>query len=332
MASQAVATVCAGLLATVSHLEVVSLPLLLSLVVIVAIGFAFEAPARQATLPSLVPPEELGASVTVFVTAQSLAFVTGPAVAGFVIYRGSVAAAYAVAAGLFATSILLITRVSLAPRPRDRSKRAVSFEAIKEGIAFVRKKRILVGCMALDMFAVLFGGAAALLPVYADEILHVGAKGYGMLNASLEVGALLMSLFLVLKKPISRLGPALLVAVSLFGVFTIVFGLSRSFPLSLIVYGAAGMVDQISVVVRSTIVQSSTPDALRGRVSSVNMLFIGASNQLGAAESGFLASATHSPTFSVVFGGAMCLLVVLVTSLLVPELRKSDTLAVSPAG
>lgn len=324
MASQAMATVCAAVLAVVSHREIVNMPLLLSLVVVVAIGFAFEAPARQATLPSLVPSDELAASVTVFVTAQSLAFVTGPAVAGFVIYRGSVAAAYAVAAALFATSIALVTRVELAPRTRDRSKRVVSLTAIREGISFVRHKRVLLGCMALDMFAVLFGGAAALLPVYADDILGVGAKGYGMLNSIPEIGGLAISLFLVLKRPIRRLGPSLLAAVAIFGVFTIVFGLSRSFPLSLLAYGLVGMADQVSVVVRSTLVQSSTPDVLRGRVSSVNMLFIGASNQLGAAESGFVAAATNSPTFSVVFGGIMCLVVVLITAFLVPEFRRTE--------
>src|SRR5204862_377212 len=148
-----------------------------------------------------------------------------------------------------------------------------------------------------------FGGAGALLPIYATEILHVGPKGYGILSSSFEAGALLMSFLLTALPPITRAGRALLGTVAIYGLATIVFGLSRWFPLSVLAYAAVGMADQVSVVLRSTTIQLSTPDALRGRVSSINLLFIGASNQLGAAESGFLAALT-GPTFSVVTGGA----------------------------
>jgi hypothetical protein len=174
--------------------------------------------------------------------------------------------------------------------------------------------------MSLDMFAVIFGGATALLPVYAKDILAVGPAGYGALTSSLEVGALTMATILMLRPPIVHAGRALLVAVGVFGIATIVVGLSRSFPLSLIAYAVCGMADQVSVVMRSTAIQLQTPDALRGRVSAVSMLFIGASNQLGAAESGFVAAAT-SPTFAVVSGGIGCLIVLAAVAHLVPALR-----------
>jgi len=185
----------------------------------------------------------------------------------------------------------------------------------------VRRSPIVLGCMALDMFAVIFAGATALLPVYATEILAVGPRGYGLLSSSLEIGALAMVLVLLIRPPIQRAGPVLLAAVAVYGVATLGFGLSRVFPLSVALYMVAGAADQVSVVLRSILVQLTTPDALRGRVSAVNMIFINASNQLGAVESGFLAAAT-SATFAVVFGGAACLVVVAFTAWALPELRR----------
>jgi MFS family permease len=185
--------------------------------------------------------------------------------------------------------------------------------------------------MTLDMFAVIFGGATALLPIYANEILQVGARGYGLLTASLELGALLMAFILMALPTITRAGRALLVGVAVYGIATIVFGLSRSFPVSVLAYMIVGMGDQVSVVMRSTIVQLSTPDELRGRVSSVNMIFIGASNQLGAAESGFVAALTNA-TFSVVSGGVGCLLVLAIVATKLPRLRRYRVGVDSPAG
>ena len=210
-------------------------------------------------------------------------------------------------------------------------RRSLSLHMIREGLSFVWTRPVVLGCMTLDMFAVIFGGATALLPVYAQDILQVGARGYGLLSASLEIGALAMAMLLVLRPPIVRAGRTLLVAVVIYGLATMVFGWSRAFPLSVGAYMLAGMADQVSVVMRSTAIQLSTPDELRGRVSSVNMLFIGASNQLGAAESGFVAELT-TPTFAVVSGGAACLLVVGVVALALPELRRYriETVRVNP--
>jgi hypothetical protein len=188
----------------------------------------------------------------------------------------------------------------------------------------VRRRPVVLGCMTLDMFAVIFGGATALLPIYANQILAVGARGYGVLSASLEAGALLSALALMTLPPIRRAGRALLIAVGVYGAATIVFGFSRSFPLSVAAYMMVGIADQISVVMRSTAIQLSTPDELRGRVSSVNFIFIGASNQLGAAESGFLAALTNAP-FSVVSGGVASLVVLAIVALTLPELRHYRT-------
>jgi hypothetical protein len=195
----------------------------------------------------------------------------------------------------------------------------VSLAVIREGLAFVRSQPVVLGAMTLDMFAVIFGGAVALLPVYATDILGVGERGFGVLAGSFEVGSLLAALALLLRPPQSS-GRLLLGSVVAFALATIVFGLSRSFPLSLTAYLFAGAADQVSVVMRSTLIQLATPDSLRGRVSAVNMLFIGASNQLGAAESGFVAALT-SATFSVVSGGVASLVVVALVAARVPELR-----------
>jgi len=197
-------------------------------------------------------------------------------------------------------------------------------QSIRDGLAFVWRHEVILGCMTLDMFAVIFGGATALLPIYATAILHVGARGYGLLASSFELGALVASAALIARRPITRAGPALLVTVGLYGVATIVFGASRWFPLSVVAYAAAGMADQVSVVLRNTAIQLSTPDPLRGRVSAVNMIFIGASNQLGAAESGFVAALTNA-TFSVVTGGLGCLLVVAIVAARWPRLRRYRT-------
>ncbi|HEY7268622.1 MAG TPA: MFS transporter, partial [Dehalococcoidia bacterium] len=166
-----------------------------------------------------------------------------------------------------------------------------------------------------------FGGATALLPIYATDILDIGARGYGLLQASFEFGAFLMAITLVTRRPVVNTGRALLITVAYFGVGTMVFGLSRWFPLSLLAYMSIGMADQLSVVLRQTTIQLSTPDDLRGRVSSVSQLFIGASNQLGAVESGLIAALT-SATFAVVSGGAGCIAVVGVVAVKLPGLRR----------
>ncbi len=310
--------VSASLLFFATREGAISTPLIYAAVFTNALAFAFDSPARQAFLPSLVTLEAFPRAVTFSSTAMALAFATGPALGGLLIAGWGVEAAYAGYALLVGLNLLGLGFVR--PLREIRERRALSWQAVREGLAFVRGSPVVLGCMALDMFAVILGGATALLPVYANEILQVGPRGYGLLTSSLEIGALLMSILLVLRRPLERAGPALLLAVAVYGLATLGFGLSRSFPLSIALYMLAGAADQVSVVLRQTAVQLSTPDALRGRVSAVNMIFIAASNQLGAVESGFLAAAT-SATFAVVSGGIGCLLVVAFTAWKLPQLR-----------
>ena len=319
MAAQGVPLVCALALSWLTANDQVGLPAIYGLVLCVAVAAAFESPARSALLPMLVPRDLFPAAVTLHSTVQALALVTGPTVAGLVIAEAGPPAAYAAHTALIAGSVA--TLFFIRPRPLDGEPRGVSWEAIAEGVRFVRERRQVLGAMTLDMFAVVFGGAQALLPVYATDILQVGPRGFGLLSASLEIGALLTAVVLVVAPPIRRVGRALCWAVAAYGVATIAFGFSRSFELSVLAYMMVGMADQVSVVTRHTLIQLSTPDDLRGRVTSVNMVFIGASNQLGAVESGFVAALT-SATFAVVSGGVACLAVLGVVATRIPELRR----------
>jgi MFS family permease len=322
MLAQSIPLACAVVLFAATRSGLTTLAMLYAVVALVGVAWAFDSPSRAALLPTLVPREDFPRAVTIASTNQALAFTTGPALGGWVIAAAGVGSVYAVMALLVAAS--LATLWFLPSRRQQRTGAVVTLRAIREGLGFVRRQPVVLGCMTLDMLAVVFGGAAALLPIYATEILRVGAAGYGLLTSSLEMGALLMAFALTLLPPIERAGRALLVAVAVYGVATVVFGLSRSFPLSVAAYMMVGMADQVSVVMRSTAIQLSTPDALRGRVSGVNMIFIGASNQLGAAESGFVAALTN-PTFSVVSGGVASLGVLAVVATALPALRHYRT-------
>jgi MFS family permease len=318
MTAQVVSLGCGLALCVATAQGTVTLGLLYALVMIAATATAFDSPARMAFLPSLVGRAAFPRVATIASTNQALAFATGPALGGLLIADLGIAAAYAAYGVLIVVAFAALAM--LPSPPAAPSGRGVGLAAIREGLQFVRSRPVILGCMTLDMFAVIFGGAAALLPIYASEILQVGPRGYGLLSSALELGALLTSVALITLPPIRNAGRALLVAVGVYGLATIVFGLSRSFPLSLAAYMLVGVADQVSVVMRSTAIQLSTPDELRGRVSAVNLLFIGASNQLGAAESGFVAAAT-SATFAVVSGGIASLLVLAVVAIKLPELR-----------
>jgi len=294
-------------------------PLVLSSAFALALTTAFENPAGSALLPAMVPRELFQAATVVSSNVRNLAAVSGPVLMAAATKLAGIPAAYALTTALFALSITALARVDCPSISGQRAR--VDWVSIREGIAFVRGHAAILSSITLDMFAVIFAGATALLPVFADEILEVGEWGYGILSASMQVGTLLMAALLLVARPILRPGRALLWSVCFFGVATIVFGLSRSFPVSVLAFLIAGMADQVSMVTRSVILQMSTPDALRGRVNSVNMIFIGASNELGAAESGFLAALTTA-TFSVVAGGAACLGVLATIWAGVPSLRR----------
>ncbi len=317
-AAQVAACLAAAGLGAATFSGAATLALLLGVALALAVARSFESPANMALLPSLVPREIFPSAVVVSATARNLGFVSGPMAMGVIVDRAGLPAAYAATAGCFVLSVLLLAR--LRPAQGASARSPVSLGAIREGIAFVRSRPVILGSMVLDMLAMVFAGSTALLPIFAREILHVGALGYGVLAAGLSIGTSLMTAILLVRRPLARPGRALFAAVAVFGLATVAFGVSRAFPLSLAALVVAGMADEVSMVTRSIIIQLSTPDPLRGRVSSVNMVFIGASNELGAAESGYLAALT-SATFSVVFGGLACLGVLALVSALVPGLR-----------
>jgi len=317
-AAQAAACLGAAGLGGATFAGATTAPSLFGVAFALAVARAFESPANMALLPSLVPRDVFPSAVVVSATARNVGFVSGPMAMGLIVDRAGLPAAYAVAAVCFVLSVLLLLRLRAAQSAAPRSP--ISLAAIREGIAFVRSRSVVLASMGLDMLAIVFAGSTALLPVFAREILGVGARGYGLLAAGLSIGTSLMTAILLVRRPLARPGRALFRAVAVFGLATVAFGLSRSFALSVAALVVAGMADEVSMVTRSIIIQLSTPDPLRGRVSSVNMVFIGASNELGAAESGFLAGLT-SPTFAVVFGGLACLGVLGIVSALVPALR-----------
>ena len=283
-----------------------------------AVCSAFEFPAVATILPSLVPRTIFPSAVSLVATSRNLGWTLGPLLGGAGLQWLGVSGTFATSGMIVAASALLVTTLPRAPAPTER--REVSLRAIREGIAFVRAELPVLGAMTLDLFAVLFAGATALLPLYA-KLLGVTGVGYGVLTAAITIGTFLMSAILMIRPPMTWPGRGLLGAVAVFGLATITFGLSRWFPLSVFALIVAGMADEVSMVARSTIIQLGTPDALRGRVSAVNAIFVGASNELGAAESGFLAAAT-SATFSVVFGGVACLGVLAIVVRKIPQLAR----------
>lgn len=294
-----------------------SLELIYALVLVTGIAQALEFPARQAILPATVPKHLFARALTVNSASQSLTAVTGPAIGGVLIATGGVGAAYVAHLVLVAAAMITLAPLKVTG---GRGGRRMELAAIREGLAYVFQRPILLGAMSLDMFAVLFGGARALLPVYAVDILHADAVGYGILSASLEAGTLIMAVLLLMLPIPRRTGRLLLIAVAIFGLATILFGVSTALPLSVAAYALVGMADQVSMVMRHTMIQLTTPDTLRGRVTGVSSVFISASNELGALESGLVAAAT-SAVFAVVTGGLACLVVVAVIAWRIPSLR-----------
>lgn len=293
--------------------------------VIVASGVARSVlqPARTALASELVPRALLESAITWRSATWQAAAVVGPAIGGLLYAWRGAPAGYAVDVTLLAFALLAFARVS---RERAATPRAVTpagsiVASVSEGVHWLRGQPVMLGAMTLDLFSVLFGGATALLPIFAGDILHVGPQGLGALRAAPAAGAVVTSLLLAHRPPLRRAGPALLTVVALFGLTMIGFGLSRSFPLSLALLAASGAVDMVSVVVRSNLLQLLTPEHMLGRVSAVNQIFIGSSNEIGAFESG-VAAKYLGVARSVVIGGVLTLVVVGGTAIKVPELRK----------
>jgi MFS family permease len=284
------------------------------------IARSFLQPARSALGAELVPRELYPNAVTWRSSTWQLAEVVGPAIGGLVYGFGSATAAYGTDVAIMAIGVLSLARMRHSP-VRDAPANESVLESLATGIRFVRGQPVILGALTLDLFSVFFGGAVALLPVFAAEILHVGPEGLGVLRAAPAVGAVLMSLVLAHLPPLRRAGRVLLISVAVFGLSIIGFGLSRDFLLSIALLAISGMSDTVSVVIRSTLLQVLTPDYLLGRVSSVNAIFIGSSNEIGAFESGTAARLIGTVP-SVVLGGLATLVVVAVTAVKVPQLRR----------
>jgi len=283
---------------------------------------AFVTPALQALLPQLVPAGELPRLLAFSASVWKMAMILGPALGGVLSIAGP-GYAYAVAAGMLLLAALGVAGIPVpaAGKPRQPA----SWSSALDGLRFIRTRPVLFGAISLDLFSVLLGGATALLPVFAKDILGTGAWGLGVMRAAPSAGAVVMSLFLT-RFPLRRsVGRTLFVSVAIFGLCTVIFGLSRSFPLTVAAMVGLGASDMISVVIRASLVQLDTPDALRGRVSAVNAVFIGTSNQLGEFESG-LTAAWFGTVGAVLVGGIGTLAVVALWWWLFPELAHRDSL------
>ena len=290
---------------------------------LIGVARAFHGPPASTLLPQTVPPEFYTNATTWGSSAWQSAAVLGPALGGFAIaWAGRAAPVYLfdVAAGIVV--LLVVALIKGRPLPAEgRGEPEPALQSLANGLRFVWNTKIILAPIALDLFAVLLGGATALLPVFARDILHVGADGLGWMRAAPSAGAVATALLLAYLPPLKRAGLALLVAVAGFGLATIVFGLSRSFALSLLMLVLLGAFDMVSVVVRSTLVLLHTPDAMRGRVAAVNSVFISSSNELGAFESGLVATLL-GPVATVVVGGVGTVLVVLGATRIWPEIAR----------
>ena len=317
-------------LTAVSHFNG-PIPLIFGILLISGIGQAYNNPARSALLPRLVPPEVFGNAVTWSSSAFQTAAVVGPAIGGFVIaLEHSATAAYLIDAGLKSIYLVMLFAIrgdagvqpsANALKPREK----MTLESLVAGMRFVRDTKVVLAALTLDLFAVLLGGATALLPIFAKDILHVGPDGLGWLRAAPSIGALIVMMGIAHRPPMQKTGWTLITAVAGFGICTIVFGLSKSFALSMSMLFLLGGLDGISMIVRGTLVQLWTPDEMRGRVAAVNSVFIDMSNELGGFESGALAAAV-GPVAAVVGGGIGTIIVVAAVAGAWPELRNLGAL------
>jgi MFS family permease len=298
--------------------------LIYACLVLTGVARAFLKPASDALMWQLIPVTAFTNAATWNSSSFQLASVIGPAFGGFgIALLGSATGVYVLAA--IAALLCFLLTLAIKEQKVIRSTEPISLQALAAGAKFVWQNQLILAAITLDMFAVLLGGAIALLPIFAKDILHVGPVELGYLQAAHSIGALTMAITLAYLPPLRKAGPALLWSVVGFGVVTIIFGLSRSFWLSMLMLTLGGALDSISVVIRHTLVQIRTPDHLRGRVAAINSVFISASNELGGFESG-LTAALFGPVISVVGGGIGTIVVVIATAMIWPGIRKLGAL------
>jgi MFS family permease len=305
------------------HFDDLSLPLIYLILLVLATGRTFGWAARSSYFPQLVPRDAFANAVTWNSSVFQIGSVVGPAIGGLLIVRAGFPFIYVLDAICAMSFFLLVLPIRSSDQGSSTERNA--WRSLKEGIRFVLSKKVILATITLDMFAVLLGGATALLPIFADQILHCGPIGLGWMRAAPGIGAFIMALVIAYLPPMKHAGKTLLWCVTGFGIVTIVFGLSRYLWLSLAMLFMTGVFDSVSVVVRHTLLQLLTPDTMRGRISAVNNIFIGTSNELGTLESG-LTAALFGPIVSVVAGGVGTILVVLGVSWVWPETRKIGAL------
>ncbi|MFC3832108.1 MULTISPECIES: MFS transporter [Deinococcus] len=323
LATITVEILCAGGFALYApHAAQLGIWPILALIFTLGVARGFSDPALPAFQAQVVPRELLLRASAWRSSAWQAAAIIGPALGGVLYASVGAAGAYVFAFVLFLVSLAAVMTVKPKPRPKFTPGEPV-WDSVKVGLAFVVQRQVLVGSMALDLFSVLFGGAVALLPIFASDILAVGPVGLGVLVAAPSVGALVIMLYATKHPPGRNAGRTLLLAVAGFGVCMVTFGLSRNFALSVAALIFAGVFDGISMVIRSATLQLKAPDHMRGRVNAVSGMFIGASNELGAFESGIAAKLLGTAR-SVWLGGIVTLIVVGVTAYLAPELRAMD--------
>ena len=311
-------------LAASTTLGVRSLPLLFLLASLHGTARVFIGPAITAIAPNIVPARLIPKAIAFSSIAFQGGAMVGPAGAGF-LYAAGNSLPYWTASALLVLSCLALLAIRPVPAPEDKRKEG-ALRSMVEGFRFVWNERFLLGCVTLDLFAVILGGATALLPVFARDILHVGPEGLGQMRAAPAVGAALVAVWLAWRPLASNVGVKMLWAVAVFGAATVAFGLSRDFALSLGLLALLGAADMVSVFVRGSLVQLNTPDDVRGRVSSISGLAISASNELGEMQSG-IAAALFGATGAVVFGGAGAIFVTVLWAWMFPEIRRARTFA-----
>jgi len=306
----------------------VSKAFILTTVFVFGVGRAFEAPTQQTLLPSVVPLSLFPRAVAASASTTQFATIIGPALGGL-LYAFGATVPYTVCAALFLTSVMLLVFMRIESSASTRTP--ISLAAFFAGVSYIARNPIVLGVISLDLFAVLLGGTTALLPIFADEIFNVGPEGLGLLRAAPAVGALLIMIVLT-RSPLTRhVGRIMFASVACFGLATIVFALSRSFTLSMLALAILGASDAVSVVIRMTLVQLETPDAMRGRVNAVNSLFAGTSNQLGDFRAGVMA-AWLGAVPAVLVGGVGIVLVVLIWIRAFPALSRVDSFYTTKRG
>lgn len=306
--------------ASALHFDHPALPLFFLLLLLHACARILMWPARSSISPLLVPPAILGNAITWSTSAFEIATISGPLLGGLALGKLGAALVYAVGGALEGVFVWLLRHVQYVQEP-VRAATQRSWGEVLAGARFIWNKKVILAASSLDLFAVLLGGVIAVLPVYADKILHVGPAGFGCLRAAPSIGAIAMAMWVAHRPPMPHPGRALLWAVAGFGAAIVVFGLSRWFWLSLVALFLTGAFDNISVVVRQSLVQLLTPDALRGRVTAVNQIFIGSSNEIGALRAGLM-SALVGPVAAVVWGGIGTIAVTAAIARAVPPLRR----------